>query len=160
MKEILAIIAILSSFVVNSFNKYILHPLSSPTSTTANQYLVTINNTPTLDGNGDFLFNASVKNISVKPFISKISFTTCTFSNDLGTREASGDEKDFEKALLPGEETRIDFRFIEMWNYCIYDNAGNKVCRDAKDFELKSCRVAVSNGSGDAKDLPTTVNFP
>ena len=156
MQTIFAILAILSSFLASNFNKYILR--SEPSKT--DQYIVTIKNTPTRNGDGDFFFNVIVRNISVKPFITKIHFGECTFSSDLGTREASGGDKELTNAILPGDEASLDFHFIEMWNYCVYDSSGKQVCRDAKDFKLRSCKVAISNNTDDATDLPINAVFP
>ena len=161
MQTIAAILVILSSFITNNFNKYILHIPPQASLSGTGLYSVTINNTPTLNNNGDFVFNASIKNISVKPFVSKLYFNNCTFSNEtVGTRKASGDEKDLEKALLPGENASFDFHFIEMWNHCIYDDKGTQICRDAKDFRLQNCQVTISNSSGNPINLPISVDFP
>jgi len=159
MKTFLAIITALVLLIAGSF---IFHLLSLPqTSNSAtSEYTVMIKDIPKLNGDGDFLFNASVKNVSVKPYISKIYFNNCQFSNDLGTREASGEEKDFKNAILPGQKISVSFRFIEMWSYCIYNNSGKQICQDAKNFKLKSCRVTVSTGSGDARGIPINVTFP
>lgn len=125
------------------------------------QYLVSVTNPPVFR-NGGFSFTTTVKNISVKPFLTKLSLSNCIFTdNNQNTYKRSGDDRTLDKALLLGETTNIDFNNIgDMWHECHYDNSGNQVCISAKDTKLTSCQVRISNGLGEPTNLPQTVNFP
>lgn len=130
-------------------------------STITGQYLVSVANPPVLR-NGGFSFTTTVKNISVKPFLTKLSLSNCVFTdNNQNTYKKSGDDKTLDKALLIGKTTNIDFDSVgDMWHECHYDNSGNQVCISAKDTRLTSCQVSISNGSGEPINLSQTVNFP
>ena len=135
--------------------------MSNEKSTVTGQYLVSVTNPPVLR-NGGFSFTTTVKNISVKPFLTKLSLSNCIFiDNNQNIYKKSSGDRTLDKALLPGKTTNIDFDSVgDMWHECHYDNSGNKVCISAKDTRLTNCQVSISNGSGEPINLPQMVNFP
>lgn len=150
--------------VTTTSNKNIIIPSIAP------RYSVSVVKAPYII-NDSFNFEVNVKNISVTPFMIGIFFRSCKFidnkSNEYTASIEPNGDKQFSKALLPGEDKTVEINRIQLdssslerinssgvhFQKCHYDNNGNNVCVPIDGFKFKECTVVTST-------VPTNVDYP
>jgi len=156
-----------------------LNPTITPSLTP--KYSVTISGKPIASAHG-FSFEITLKNVSIKPYITNFAFYECEFkdSENNSYKGSMMDEKVLDKAILPGESATINFNDAnttiknlerrddssadEKWLKCAYNEDGQYSCNSIQGMRITSCiayisttREQASNGWG---RNPLNVQFP
>lgn len=148
----------------------------TPTEKPIPKYSITINDKPTLNNYG-FTFNATIKNISAKPFITNLGFDKCNFidgKNNKYPGSLSGDVI-FKKAVLPDESQDFIFKdtsanvlglghTVDGLQKCSYDDKGINKCEIVNDLKIVNCVGYITTDGKQASNEwggnPIKVEFP
>lgn len=140
-------------------------------------YSVEIKSPPTLNSYG-FTYKATLKNISVTPFVTNFGFSECNFSDGNGNKYSGilSNNNVFEKAILPDESREFTAKDVtvnisglehttEGPRKCSYNEKGDNVCKLINDLKIIDCMGYVSsNGQGVGGSyrgqFPIKVKFP
>jgi len=142
-------------------------------------YSVIINRSPLLTHDLQkgwiYSYEATIKNTSVKPFITNFEFGECNFKDEKNNMYSGilADNNMFEKAILPNESKtflakNINIGIIrglpyseEGFKKCSYDSKGNYICEFLKNIKITDCMGLIStDGKSFDKNKSVKVVFP
>lgn len=142
-------------------------------------YSVMINKAPALiydlQKSWIYSYEAIIKNISVKPFITNFEFGECNFKDEKNNKYTGTliDNNMFEKAIFPNESRTFSAKDINIgiirglpysdkgFKKCSYNNKGDYVCEFLKNIKITDCTGIIStDGKNFNKVNSIKVIFP
>lgn len=140
------------------------------------QYSIEIKETPTLNYLG-FSFKGTIKNISVKPYITNFSFFECNFIDDKNNKYSGSlyTETVFNQAILPDKsqdfiikDANVNIQeldnTLEGLKKCFYDDKGENQCNLITNLKIIDCIGYITTDGKQAATgwgkNPINVGFP